>query len=290
MKTKIIGPYGSKGSRDRYAAVLRNRFPGMPIKLYTYASSYWIEAFNFAEQRNAGLGIMTLEKWIQYHSSKGSDVTQLTSPQRIERYWHIYVHSHGGSMPDDPRAPKMLSSWPPNYGYLPPLTWMPSPNYSFRNAPITGVIWHETEGGYEGSVTWLCNPSAKASCHLIIDADGKRAAQLVPYSLAAWHAKSANPHTIGVESTGYVATANSERQLLNMARIGAWLSHRFNIPVRQADKYGKGGHTTHSRLAGNDHTDPDYNGRLAGDGFDKFLDMIHTQYMSGNFPKTYGRY
>lgn len=291
MKTRIVGPYGSKGSRDRYAQTLANRSPGIPLKPYTYAGGYWIEVFNFAEQRNAGLGLMTLKQWIQYHTKNKSGVlTGLSSRQRIIRYWDKYIVPHGGSLPNDPRAPKMLSSWPPNYGELPPLTLMRSPNYSVRTETIEGVTWHETQGGYEGSATWLCNPDAKASCHIIVNADGTKAAQLVPYSLAAWHAKQANPRTIGVELTGYIATANDRRQLLNAARIGAWLSYRFGIPGKLADKYGRGGHTTHSRLAGNDHTDPDLNGPLAGDGFAEFLELIKEQLRHGNFPKNYGVY
>jgi N-acetylmuramoyl-L-alanine amidase len=68
---------------------------------------------------------------------------------------------------------------------------------------------HHT-GGWpdgKGSVSWLCNPEAKASAHLVINDKGLTT-QLVPFNVKAWHAGSAtssyrgqspNSISIGIE-------------------------------------------------------------------------------------------
>ena len=49
-----------------------------------------------------------------------------------------------------------------------------SPNQSSRKGiDITGVMIHYTAGGSaRGSVSWLCNPAAKASAHFVISRGG----------------------------------------------------------------------------------------------------------------------
>jgi hypothetical protein len=73
-----------------------------------------------------------------------------------------------------------------------------SPNKSARNATITHIVLHNTAGGFGGSIDWLCNPSAKASAHLVVSRKGETA-QIVPFGEKAWHAGNANPNSIGIE-------------------------------------------------------------------------------------------
>lgn len=69
------------------------------------------------------------------------------------------------------------------------------------------IIIHYTAGlSAQSSVSWLCNPQAKASAHVVIGRDGK-ITQLVPFDIVAWHAgKSSfggrsgyNQFSIGIE-------------------------------------------------------------------------------------------
>ena len=87
----------------------------------------------------------------------------------------------------------------------PNVTYRQSPNHSGIIAPSI-IVQHHT-GGWpdgEGSVSWLCNPDAQASAHLVINDKGKTT-QLVPFNIKAWHAGSStssyhgsSPNTISI--------------------------------------------------------------------------------------------
>ena len=47
------------------------------------------------------------------------------------------------------------------------------------------IVCHITDGGYEGSISWLCNPKAEASAHFVVAKDG-RITQLVDIKDTAW--------------------------------------------------------------------------------------------------------
>jgi N-acetylmuramoyl-L-alanine amidase len=87
--------------------------------------------------------------------------------------------------------------------------YVPSPNIGKKmppNFPDTIIIHYTAGASGESSVRSLCNPSSKASAHLVIDRSGK-ITQLVPFNVVAWHAgKSAyggrssfNNFSIGIE-------------------------------------------------------------------------------------------
>ena len=119
---------------------------------------------------------------------------------------------------------------------LPELAWRHTPNFSSRHAsPVDLLVWHETQGGYAGSVNWLCNPQAQASAHLVIREDGLEATQLVKLSEKAWHAAAFNSRSVGVEHAnvrpqGYA----SSEQLAVSARVFGWLCLRLSVPPRWA--------------------------------------------------------
>lgn len=63
-----------------------------------------------------------------------------------------------------------------------------SPNHSSRDgADISMLCLHATVGSYASSLAWLTNPNSGVSTHYLISKAGY-IAQLVPDSLAAWHA------------------------------------------------------------------------------------------------------
>ena len=62
---------------------------------------------------------------------------------------------------------------PPQGVNLPPLIFKTSPNKSSRHGTAVHlVVVHDTEGGYQGAISWLCNPKAQASAHVVLREDG----------------------------------------------------------------------------------------------------------------------
>lgn len=109
-----------------------------------------------------------------------------------------------------------------------------SPNQSPRTTKITHIVIHNTAGEFDGAVSWLCNPEARASAHIVISRSGKTAS-LVPMVRKAWHAGNAtrNNDSIGIELEAYRGTTGfteaMEAKLLAWIR---WIMDEFNIPPR----------------------------------------------------------
>lgn len=90
-----------------------------------------------------------------------------------------------------------------------PVRFEPSPNIGGECSPLF-LTMHFTAGGYNGAVSWLCDPKARASAHLVISEEGD-ITQLVPFDRAAWHAgpsewkgcTTMNTHSIGIELANY---------------------------------------------------------------------------------------
>ena len=107
------------------------------------------------------------------------------------------------------------------------VAFRPSPNHG-DGLEARFLIMHFTAGrSADSSATWLCDPRAKASAHLVIGRDGK-VIQLVPFRTVAWHAGISswqeggqryvgmNQHSIGIELDNpgrLVRTASGWRSL-----------------------------------------------------------------------------
>jgi hypothetical protein len=172
---------------------------------------------------------------------------------------------------------------------LPPLVWKRSPNQSSRHgARIDLLIWHETAGSYAGAISWLRNPAAQASAHLVIREDGNEATQLVPLAAKAWHAEDFNRRSVGVEHANVTAKGYATLHELRVsARVFAWLALHLDVPPRWA-RGGLGrGVCYHGELgaAGGGHPQcgPDHSGWL------RFLDLFHAEMSRGHFRKTWAR-
>lgn len=87
--------------------------------------------------------------------------------------------------------------------------WVPSPNFTpgSWDRKISAIIIHATAtSGLQSPLDWLCNPKSKASCHYMIDLDG-RIARLVCEKDISWHAgisawrdrKNVNMFSVGLE-------------------------------------------------------------------------------------------
>ncbi len=158
---------------------------------------------------------------------------------------------------------------------LPDLVQRPSPNQSSRHGTkIDLLVWHETAGAYAGAVSWLCNPAAQASAHLVVREDGQEATQLVPLAEKAWHAVAFNPRSVGVEHANTTAKGYAtEEQLRVSARVFGWLCLHLAIPPRWSRDGQSPGVCRHLDLgaAGGGHTQC---GPGTADWL-RFLDMVH---------------
>lgn len=90
-----------------------------------------------------------------------------------------------------------------------PVPYRPTPNIGGHLKPRY-LVMHFTAGGYSGAVEWLCNPTAKASAHLVIGENGE-ITQLAPFDRQTWHAGRSqwrdvvglNSCSIGIELANY---------------------------------------------------------------------------------------
>ncbi|GAC1629260.1 MAG: hypothetical protein NVS9B10_20200 [Nevskia sp.] len=94
----------------------------------------------------------------------------------------------------------------PDAGEIPSFSFDPSPNQSGSLSAIFLVMHYTAGTSMAAAVSWLKNPAAKASAHLVIGRDGA-VVQLVPFNRRAWHAgvskwgnlEGMNQYSIGIE-------------------------------------------------------------------------------------------
>jgi hypothetical protein len=172
---------------------------------------------------------------------------------------------------------------------LPPLVARASPNRSSRHGErVRLLVWHETAGSYAGSVSWLCNPKAQASAHLVLREDGEEATQLVPLAEKAWHAAAYNPASVGVEHANVAAKGySSEAQLRASARVFGWLCLHLGVPPRFARGGVGSGVCRHLDLGalGGGHTQCG----PSDHDWQRFLVMLHAEIARGGYRKTWAR-
>ena len=141
---------------------------------------------------------------------------------------------------------------------LPTVLQIPSPNVSNRDQRLRLVVIHDTEGGYEGAVSWFAQTRSQVSAHLVMREDGAEVTQMAPLSAKAWHACAFNSVSIGIEGAGVASRGFSDAWWRAMANIVAWLLRRYGLACRWA-RGGEGeGFCSHHDLgpAGGGHNDP----------------------------------
>jgi hypothetical protein len=108
-----------------------------------------------------------------------------------------------------------------------------SPNQSARGSTLSHLILHNTSGSFSSAVSWLCNPQAQASAHLVISRRGQTA-QLVQFSKKAWHAGNSryNANSIGIEIEATDKqrgmTLEQEKKVIQWVR---YLMGKYEIPL-----------------------------------------------------------
>jgi len=140
-------------------------------------------------------------------------------------------------------------------GY-PPLTFVPAAegNYDVGRggARITAIVIHETEAPYSSVVYWFRRPGSNASAHYLVRAWDGGITQFVAESDRAYHARSANAWTIGIEHEFGVrfGIGHTDVQYRSSAALACAIGHRYGIPLDRDHILG------HNELPGNDHRDP----------------------------------
>jgi len=165
---------------------------------------------------------------------------------------------------------------------LPQLIWRPSPNFSIRTRKINQVVIHDTEGSCHSAVSWFGLTRSGVSSHFVLSEDGTQAIQMVPLSKKAWHACAANSFSIGIEMAGFESKGFLESEWEAVARMTAYLCHRYGIPVQWARGVGRAGIARHYDLgiAGGGHKDP----TLDSSKWQWFLGLVAKQASIGGWP------
>jgi hypothetical protein len=121
-----------------------------------------------------------------------------------------------------------------------------------RTAAISTIVIHVTQGSYAGTISWFKNPSAQVSAHYVIRSSDGQVTQMVAEKDTAWHVRSANPYTIGIEHEGWVDQPSwfTDAMYRSSAAVTRNIADRRGIPKDRAHIKG------HNEIPGNDHTDP----------------------------------
>jgi hypothetical protein len=123
-----------------------------------------------------------------------------------------------------------------NYGRA---VWRPAHRSNYTNANrgaarIDKIVIHVAQGPYSGTINWFQDPRANVSAHYVVSRRGK-IAQCVHNKDIAWHAGhwKTNTKSIGIEHAGFVGNPKSftRRMYRSSAKLSAYLSRRFNIPI-----------------------------------------------------------
>jgi N-acetyl-anhydromuramyl-L-alanine amidase AmpD len=149
-------------------------------------------------------------------------------------------------------AAPALAEAPP---YYPPIEWMAASrsNYDLgRWAPISAIVIHETDGPWTSAVNWFRNPRSRVSAHYIVRAWDGGIVQTVAESDTAYHARNANPWSIGIEleySVRY-GIPHTDAQYRSAAQLACAIARRYGIPLDRAHIVG------HNELPDSNHGDP----------------------------------
>ncbi|HEY7625174.1 MAG TPA: N-acetylmuramoyl-L-alanine amidase [Candidatus Limnocylindria bacterium] len=149
-------------------------------------------------------------------------------------------------------ASPALAAPPP---YYPPITYIPAARANYdvgRTAPIVAIVIHETDGSYTSAVNWFQNPRAQVSAHYLVRAYGGGIIQFVAESDTAYHARVANPWSIGIEHEFDPRHAiwHTDAQYRASALLVCAIARRYGIPVDRSHIIG------HNEVPGTDHSDP----------------------------------
>lgn len=121
-----------------------------------------------------------------------------------------------------------------------------------RTQAISVIVIHVTQGSYAGTISWFKNPSAQVSAHYVIRSSDGQVTQMVAEKDTAWHVRTENPYTVGIEHEGFVDQPSwfTDAMYRSSAAVTRNIAERRGIPKDRAHIKG------HNEMPNNDHTDP----------------------------------
>lgn len=140
----------------------------------------------------------------------------------------------------------------------PSALWVAANSANFatgRTATVDKVVIHVTQGSYAGTISWFQNATSKVSSHYVVRSSDGQITQMVRDKDTAYHAKSANASSLGIEHEGFIDDPSwfTDPMYRSSAALTAYLCDRYGIPKDRSHIIG------HSEAPGNDHTDPGAN-------------------------------
>ncbi|MGC4808875.1 N-acetylmuramoyl-L-alanine amidase, partial [Micromonospora sp. DT233] len=140
----------------------------------------------------------------------------------------------------------------PEYG---PARWVAANGANYqpgRSSRITTVVVHVTQGSYAGTISWFQNPSSGVSAHYVVRSSSGEITQMVREGDTAYHARSANGYSVGIEHEGFVDNPSwfTDAMYRSSAALTRYLCDKYGLPRDRSAIKG------HNELPGNDHTDP----------------------------------
>jgi hypothetical protein len=125
-------------------------------------------------------------------------------------------------------APKLPGTTAP---MKPPTEFVQSPNRSSRNgAAIKRIIMHYTTSrNADGTISWFKDPVSQRSAHYLVARTGK-IYQMVSDNEKAWHARTANRDSIGIEHSAAPGDTLTDEQARASAALLRWLLAEYHLP------------------------------------------------------------
>lgn len=134
---------------------------------------------------------------------------------------------------------------------LPKLDWVPTKACGSRNGSnVTRVVLHRwgvayttraaEARSYRGVIREFLNPRNGASAHIVFPGSAVpgRATQMVPWDTKAWTEAAYNPTSVEIESADAVWLGNDPHGLAVLARMTAFLLHKYGLPAVHSTERG----------------------------------------------------
>lgn len=150
-------------------------------------------------------------------------------------------------------APAPALAAPPSY--YPPIEYVPASRNNYdvgRTEAITQIVIHETDGTWLSATNWFQSPYSKVSAHYLVRAWDGGIMQFVAEGDTAYHARNANPYSIGIEHEydPRHAIPHTNAQYRSSALLVCAIAKRYGIPTDRDHIIG------HNEVPGTDHSDP----------------------------------
>lgn len=143
---------------------------------------------------------------VDFYKLFGKNIKQLTAEGLIVKDCKSAIDVMTETLDDDVAVAKDGGASVDGPDYIKAI-WKPAPECNYAKgrggATIHGVVIHYTEGSYAGAISWFLNCQSSVSSHYIIRSVDGQVTQMVHESDKAWHARSANAYTIGIEHEAY---------------------------------------------------------------------------------------